>query len=323
MMSVCNGMAIRISILNRSPFRCRDCGAMITLGVSHRRASVELLERLAFADEELPKAYLRALDDEAVEEAVILSTCNRVEVYGNVPAYHAGFLALKRLLEEPHGVDPDELSDPLYSHFEDDACQHLFGVAAGSTRWSWGSPRSPRRSGRHIGGPRPRERRDPGSRRCSTRRPGPAGGCARGAVGAAPDAFVSAGAGLADEDLGGLVDRAVVVVGAGQMAALSVKKLRQRGLASVRVLNRSPERARLIAERTHAEYGDLVALLDAIRDADVVVSATGSTGLLIEGPMVRAAMADRAEPAVHPGPGGAARRGPSVSGIGVVATLST
>jgi glutamyl-tRNA reductase len=79
------------------------------------------------------------------------------------------------------------------------------------------------------------------------------------------------------------------------MAALSVKQLRQRGLASVRVLNRSPERARLTAERTHAEHGDLSGLMDAIRDADVVVSATGSTGLLIERSMVRAAMADRAK----------------------------
>jgi glutamyl-tRNA reductase len=114
-------------------------------------------------------------------------------------------------------------------------------------------------------------------------------------LGAAPDAFVRAGAALAYEDLEGLAGKRAVVVGAGQMAALSVKHLRQRGLASVRVLNRSPERARLLAERTHAEHGDLSGLLDAIREADVVVSATGSTGLLIDVPMVGAAMADRAK----------------------------
>src|SRR6266511_4109721 len=53
---------------------------ILAIGISHRRAPVELLERLAFAEEELPKAYRRALDDEAIEEAVILSTCNRVEI---------------------------------------------------------------------------------------------------------------------------------------------------------------------------------------------------------------------------------------------------
>src|SRR6266545_4987929 len=113
---------------------------ILAIGISHRRAPVELLERLAFAEEELPKAYRRALDDEAIEEAVILSTCNRVEIYGSVPAYHAGFLALKRLLCEQHGVDPVDLAEPLYSHFEEDARRHLFAVAAGLDSMVTGEP---------------------------------------------------------------------------------------------------------------------------------------------------------------------------------------
>ncbi|HJS26773.1 MAG TPA: glutamyl-tRNA reductase, partial [Actinomycetota bacterium] len=60
--------------------------AFLALGISHRHADVELLERLAFSDDDLAKAYRRASDDAAIEEAVILSTCNRVEVYGNVPS---------------------------------------------------------------------------------------------------------------------------------------------------------------------------------------------------------------------------------------------
>jgi glutamyl-tRNA reductase len=269
---------------------------ILAIGISHRRAPVELLERLAFADEELPKAYLRALDDEAVEEAVILSTCNRVEVYGSVPAYHAGFLALKRLLSEAHGVDPDELSDPLYSHFEDDACQHLFAVAAGLDSMVLGEPQILSQVRHALRRAAAEGATGPGvtalfhaAARAGRRVRAETG------LGAAPDAFVRAGAALADEDLEGLAGKRAVVVGAGQMAALSVKHLRQRGLASVRVLNRSPERARLLAERTHAEHGDLSGLLDAIREADVVVSATGSTGLLIDVPMVGAAMADRAK----------------------------
>src|SRR6266545_3330378 len=104
---------------------------ILAIGISHRRAPVELLERLAFAEEELPKAYRRALDDEAIEEAVILSTCNRVEVYGSVPSYHAGFLALKRLLTETRGVAEEQLADGLYAHWERDAVEHLFSVAGG------------------------------------------------------------------------------------------------------------------------------------------------------------------------------------------------
>ena len=104
---------------------------ILGLGVSFRRAPVELLERLAYTDDDLTKAYRFALDQPGVEEAVILSTCNRVEIYGAVATYHAGFLGLKRVLSETRGVAADELSDPLYSHWERDAADHLFEVAAG------------------------------------------------------------------------------------------------------------------------------------------------------------------------------------------------
>ena len=270
---------------------------ILAIGISHRLAPVELIERLAFAEEELPKAYRRALDDEAIGEAVILSTCNRVEVYGSVTAYHAGFLALKRLLCEPHGVDPIEVSEPLYSHFEDDACRHLFAVAAGLDSMVTGEPqilsqvRQAHRRASEEGatGPGVTALFQAAARAGRRVR-------AETGLGAAPDAFVRAGLGLADEDIGGLEGKRAVVIGAGQMAALAVKQLRRRGVGSVRVLNRSPERARVIAQRSDAEHGDLSELSEAIRHADVVVSATGATGLLIHASTVREAMAGRTNP---------------------------
>jgi len=267
---------------------------ILAIGISHRRAPVELLERVAFADEELPKAYRRALDDEAIEEAVILSTCNRVEIYGSVPAYHAGFLALKRLLCEPHEVDPADLSEPLYSHFEDDARRHLFAVAAGLDSMVTGEPQilaqvrqaHRRASAEGATGPQVTPLFHAATRAGRRVR-------AETGLGAAPDAFVRAGTDLADVYLGGLAGKRALVVGAGQMAALAVKQLRRRSVASVRVLSRSAERARLIAERSDAEHGDLSELSEAIRQAEVVVSATGATGLLIHGSTVREAMAGR------------------------------
>ena len=104
---------------------------ILTLGVSFRRAPIELLERLAFTDDDLTKAYRFASDLDAVDGAVILSTCNRVEVYGEVSSYHAGFLALKRLLTETRHVATEELADPMYAHWERDAADHLFAVASG------------------------------------------------------------------------------------------------------------------------------------------------------------------------------------------------
>jgi len=113
---------------------------ILALGVSYRRASVDLLERLAFADDDFPKAYRRLRDFEPVREAVVLSTCNRIEVYGEVASYHAGFLELKRFLSESREVRPEELAEPLYAHYEDEAAEHLFGVASGIDSMVLGEP---------------------------------------------------------------------------------------------------------------------------------------------------------------------------------------
>jgi glutamyl-tRNA reductase len=255
---------------------------ILALGVSHRRATVELLERLAFAEEDLVKAYARAGDDPAIEEAVILSTCNRVEVYGRVPTYHAGFTALKRLLCEARDVDPDEIAEPLYSHYELDAAEHAFSVAAGLDSMVLGEPQihsqvreALKRSETESAAGRELIALFHAASRTGRRVRGET------AVGAAPDAFVAAGADLAEEALGSLRGRHAVVVGAGQMSALAVKHLRHRDVATVRVLNRSLERARALAERTGAEHGDLEELEASLDRADLLVSATGASGVIV------------------------------------------
>jgi len=270
---------------------------ILALGVSHRRATVELLERLAFGDDDLVKAYRRALDDDAVGEAVILSTCNRVEVYASVPAYHAGFLALKRFLCESRGVSPDLLADPLYSHYEDGAAQHLFAVAAGLDSMVLGEPQI-------LSQVREAHRRARAEEAAGPALTGLFHSAARAGrrvraetgVGAAPDAFVEAGTRLAEETVGALAGKRAVVIGAGQMSALAVKHLRSREAGPVRVLNRSPERARVLAERTEAEHGDLSGLAEALARADLMISATGAWGVVVHETTVRNAMRGRDRP---------------------------
>lgn len=267
---------------------------ILALGVSFRRASIELLEQLSFTDDDLAKAYRRASDDDALAGTVILSTCNRVEIYADVPNFHGGFLALKRLLSESRGVEPDVLSEPLYSHYEHDAAEHLFAVAAGLDSMVLGETQ--------IG----TQVRDALRRAEAEGATGPAltalfHGASRAGrrartetgVGAAPDAFVSMGADLAEEALRGLAGREVVVIGAGQIAALAVKHLRARGVGSVRILNRSPEHARSLAERTNAEHGDLDTLPAALAHVDLVVSATGAAGTVVAEAAVRDALERR------------------------------
>ncbi|HZD18394.1 MAG TPA: glutamyl-tRNA reductase [Actinomycetota bacterium] len=271
--------------------------AILALGISHRRATVDLLDRLAFTDVDLTKAYRRAADDPALDETVILSTCNRVEIYGAVPTYHAGFQALKRLLGEAREVEPDELAEPLYSHFELEAAEHAFAVASGLDSMVLGEPQI-------LSQVREALKRAEAEGAVGPLLTGLFHSAARvgrrvrteTSVGAAPDAFVQAGADLAAETLGGLEGRHAVVVGAGQMSALAVKHLRGRGVGTVRILNRSHERARALAERTGAEHGELDELPEALAGADLLVSATGAAGVVVPLGMLRAAMDGRERP---------------------------
>jgi len=270
---------------------------ILALGISHRRATVDLLERLAFDEDALANAYRRVEDHPTIDGAVILSTCNRVEIYGSVPSYHAGFPALKRLLCESAGASPDEVDEPLYSHYETDATQHAFAVAGGLDSMVLGEPQILAQVREAL---RAAERRGAADQALTDlfQAASRTGRRVRSetAVGAAPDSFVAAGADLAEEALAGLEGRSAVVLGAGQMSALAVKHLRRRGVATVRIVNRSPERARALAERYEADHEGLERLPKAIAEADVVVCATGAAGVVVTEEHVRHAMEDRERP---------------------------
>ena len=269
---------------------------ILTLGVSFRRAPIELLEQLAFTDEDFAKAYRRARDAEGLEETVILSTCNRVEITANVSGYHAGFMSLKRLLGETRGVDPDALGEPLYAHWEQDAADHLFAVAAGLDSMVLGETQIYAQVREALRRAQEEDAAGPAVTalfHAAIR----AGRRVRHetSIGAAPDAFVALGADLAERELGGLSGREVVVVGAGQMAALAVAHLRRRGVGPVRILNRSLERARSLADRIEAGHGELDALPEALARADLLVSATGAAGMVVNADIVANAMRARRE----------------------------
>jgi glutamyl-tRNA reductase len=256
--------------------------AVLSLGVSYRHAPVALLERLSFGDDDYPKAYRRLSQLESVAEGVILSTCNRVEVYAEVAHYHQGFQDLKRFLAESREVSFEEFAEPLYSHYEDDATEHLFAVAAGLDSMVLGEPqilaqvRAAVRRAREEGvaGPALGSLFDRSVR---------AGRRARSetAIGASPAAFVDAGAGLAEGFLGSLKGRSALVVGAGAMGALAVRVLVDRGAGGVVVLGRRPRPARRLADVTRVRAGTFEDLAPALAAADLVVSSTAAAGIVI------------------------------------------
>jgi len=255
---------------------------LLALGISYRSAPVELLERLALTDDAFPKAYRRLADSEPVGEGVILSTCNRVEVYASVPSYHAGFQALKRFLADSAEVDPDDLASPLYSHYEEAAAEHLFDVVAGLDSMVLGEPqilaqvRAAARTAEAEGASGP----ELGALFSAAARTGRRVRAETG-IGASPHAFVEAGVDLAEHSAGALSDRRVLVVGAGLMGGLAVEHLEARGVRDLRVVNRSAERAERLASRSSATAADFGDLASELSQADVVVSLTGAAATVI------------------------------------------
>jgi glutamyl-tRNA reductase len=105
--------------------------SVVVVGLSYRTAPVSLLEQVAVGPDDLGPTLAEVLACPHVAEAVVLSTCNRVEVYADVRAFHGGVAELTALLAARAGATIDELTPRLYVHFEDRAVQHLFQVVCG------------------------------------------------------------------------------------------------------------------------------------------------------------------------------------------------
>src|SRR3954469_10653656 len=105
--------------------------SVLLVGLSHRSAPVELLERTALTGGALGKLLVDVIGAEHVDEAIVLATCNRLEVYADVRKFHGGVQDVTERIVERTSVPLDELTGHLYVHYEDRAVQHLFEVAAG------------------------------------------------------------------------------------------------------------------------------------------------------------------------------------------------
>src|SRR5438445_4563071 len=114
--------------------------SVLVAGLNYKSTPLDLLERFSFDTAELPKALLAARASEHIREAVILSTCNRTEVYAVVDGFHSGVCALRQFLSEFHHVAPEDFSDRVYGLYEDEAVTHLFEVSSGIDSMVVGEP---------------------------------------------------------------------------------------------------------------------------------------------------------------------------------------
>ena len=273
--------------------------SLIVVGLNHRTAPVSVLERVSISEEMLPKALHHLGTYEHVLEGAILSTCNRTEIYAVAPKFHAGVQDLRTFLEEFCHVAPEDLSDHLYTFHEDGAVRHLFRVASGVDSMVLGES--------EILGQVRRAYQVALDEGLITRILGPAfrhalrvGKRARTetAIGRNPTSISTAAVDLArkafkDSDLKG---RSIAVVGAGKMGSLAAKALARSGASTITVVNRSEEKAQILADELEIESRPWEELPSAISDADIVISSTTSPATVIDRPLIEKAIAPRTTP---------------------------
>jgi len=266
--------------------------SLLVVGISHRSAPVSLLERVTvgIGDGTGLVADLRQVP--AVEEAVVLATCNRVEVYAEADGFHAGLKAVSQTLAVLSGIPLEELSKHLYVHAGSRAVRHLFDVACGLDSMVIGESqilgqlRRAYAASSHGAGRTLHELFQKALKVGKRAH-------AETLLDEAGQSLVSVGLERAMRAVGPLDGRRVLVIGAGSMGALAGATLRRAGAGHVVVANRTAETARRLATSLEGEGIGLEGLEQALTDADVVVSSTGATGVVVPFEVVRRAVAGR------------------------------
>jgi glutamyl-tRNA reductase len=273
--------------------------SIVVVGVNHRTAPIELLERLSISDEKLPKALLQLGNYEHVLEGAILSTCNRVEVYAVVSKFHGGAQDLKNFLAEFCHVAPEEFSDQAYTYHDEAALRHLFRVASGTDSMVVGESEilgQVRRAFQaaldegtlhRVLGAAARQAYRVGKRaRTET------------SIGRNPVSISSAAIDLARKAFDGrdLSERAVAIVGAGKMGGLAARALKAAGASDITVVNRSEERGQVLAETFAGRARAFEELVDVLVESDIVICSTTAHQIVIDKQMMETAMSARRKP---------------------------
>lgn len=261
--------------------------SILLFGVSHRSAPVSVLEQLSIDESDQIKIVDSVLQSPLVSEAMVLSTCNRVEVYAVVEAFHGGLSVIGQVLAEYSGLPMGDLTKHAYVRYSEAAVEHLFAVASGldsavvgeqqvlgQVRRAYASAEANSAVGRVLHELAQRAL-SVGKRVHSET-----------AIDAAGASVVSVALDIAQRKLGSLDGKTAVVVGAGAMGALAAAHLTRAGIGRVQVLNRSLARAARLADRIEAsgipaQALTLDRLADALADADVVVSSTGAVSPVV------------------------------------------
>ena len=279
---------------------------MLVVGLSHKSAPVATLERAAISGDELDKLRHDIVHSEHVAGTFIVSTCNRVEIYAEVDKFHGGVSSMSELLARHTGIPLADLTPHLYVHYEGRALQHLLDVACGldsmvvgesqilgQVRQALGVAREQQTLGRELG--------ELGELALRTGKRAHA----ETGIDRAGANLVTVGLGLAAARLPGgqaaarsgdtpLRGSRVLVVGAGSMSALAAATAVRMGASGLVIANRSPDNAERLAATLGGTVAELSQLPDVLPSADLVISCTGATGVVITTAVLAGVMDRRA-----------------------------
>ena len=271
---------------------------IVVVGLNHKTAPISLLDRLSITESELLKALHQLETYEHVNEAVVLSTCNRIEAYAAVTKFHGGAQDLRNFFAEFCHVAPEDFTDHLYTYHDEGAVRHLFRVASGIDSMVIGESEilgQVRRgfqfameegiSGHLLGSAFKRAIRVGKRARSET------------AIGRNPVSISSAAVELARRafEPKAMSGKRIVIVGAGKMGRLAAQALASAGAGDVVIVNRSQQRADDLAATFNAVARPFEELVDVLADADIVISSTTAPGTVIDAAIVERALDLRGE----------------------------
>ena len=267
---------------------------ILLIGLNHKTAPVEVRECIGFAGDETDQALLALHAMEAVQEVMLVSTCNRVEVLLATPAKDDAARQVIAFLSEMNNIPVDRFEDNLYRHTGDDAVRHIFRVAASLDSMVVGEPQ--------ILGQIKEAYRKAAFKKTSgvilnrllhrtflvAKRIRSETGIGDHAVSISYAAIE-----LARKIFGDLEGRKVLLIGAGEMAELAVEHLIRNRADEILVANRTFERGVALAQRFDGHAIRFEEIPDALETVDIVISSTGASDIVIRRDQVRRAMRRR------------------------------
>ncbi len=268
--------------------------AIVVIGVNHRTAPIELLERVAISGDAITKALHDLGQRGNVSEAVVVATCNRTEVYLSTERFHGAYADVRDFFCALGGLPPEDLHDHLLSFHDAEAVTHLFEVASGlrsavlgeseilgqvRSAWEFAQAEGTARAALNL----------------LFRRAVEVGKRARTetAIGRGTASVSHAAVEMARERLGSLAGARVLVLGAGEVGAGLTVALAGSGVADIAVVNRSHQRAAALATRAGGRVAPLADLVDELAAADVFLTCTTAGAPVVETELVETAMGQR------------------------------